>query len=236
MELPGTLPSHALARHRYCLFTCILHRPVTAIARMSKPIRQAGLFEALPDLPEGCTYRADVIDSREEQDLAAQCAGFALKPFEFRGFLGLRRVIQFGWRYDFNGGGLQAAGPMPDVLLPLRERAASIAGLDAADLVQVLVSEYAPGAGIGWHRDRPQFGTVIGVSLLAPCTLRFRRKSGARWQRASFIAQPRSAYVLTGAAREQWEHSIPALDALRYSVTFRTLRVDAAAPSRQRRP
>jgi alkylated DNA repair dioxygenase AlkB len=91
-------------------------------------------------------------------------------------------------------------------------------------LEQVLLTEYAPGAGIGWHRDRPEFGEVAGVSLVAPCVFRLRRKQGARWERVSFKVEPRSGYVLKGDVRTAWEHSIPAVDSLRYSVTFRTLK------------
>jgi alkylated DNA repair dioxygenase AlkB len=108
--------------------------------------------------------------------------------------------------------------------MPVRVKAAAFAGLSADDLVHVLLTEYPPGATIGWHKDRGVFGRVIGLSLLAPCTFRLRRKAGARWQRASFIAAPRSAYLLDGEARNGWEHSIPAVEALRYSITFRSLK------------
>jgi alkylated DNA repair dioxygenase AlkB len=113
---------------------------------------------------------------------------------------------------------------MPGFLLPLRERAAALAGLAPPELQQVLLTEYAPGAGIGWHKDKAVFGEVVGISLLAPCTFRFRRKTGETWERISLVAEPRSAYLLKGPSRSEWEHSIPALDALRYSITFRNLR------------
>jgi alkylated DNA repair dioxygenase AlkB len=133
-------------------------------------------------------------------------------------------VISFGFRYDFGAHRLEQAEAIPPPLLPLREQAAAFAGLLPERLQQVLVTEYAPGAGIGWHKDRPQFDQVIGVSLRAPCLFRLRRKAGARWERTSFTAQPRSAYLLSGAARHGWEHSIPPLQELRYSVTFRSFR------------
>lgn len=191
--------------------------------------KQRDLFEAADELPEGMRYTPEVITGDEEQALVGELALQPFKEFEFHGFLGKRRTVSYGWHYDFSGGGLKEAGEMPAFLLPLRERAAAAAGLSPSALAHVLLIEYAPGAGIGWHRDRPQFGDVIGISLLAPCTFRLRRKHGATWQRRSIIAAPRSAYLLRGPSRTQWEHSIPPLATLRYSVTFRTLAERATA-------
>jgi alkylated DNA repair dioxygenase AlkB len=127
-------------------------------------------------------------------------------------------------RYDYNGGGIKTADPIPEFLAPLRDRAAAFAALPSEQLVAALVTEYKPGAAIGWHRDRPHYGDVIGVSLLAPCTFRLRRKRDGGWDRASLRADPRSIYLMRGPSRDEWEHSIPAVEALRYSVTFRALR------------
>ena len=113
---------------------------------------------------------------------------------------------------------------IPAFLLPLRNKAAEFANLSEDRLQHALITEYAPGAAIGWHRDRPEFEEVIGISLGAPCLFRFRRKAGTRWERASIELQPRSAYVLRGPARWDWQHSIPSVDELRYSITFRSLR------------
>lgn len=198
--------------------------------------KQNDLFEPADELPEGMRYMPEVITSEEEQALVGALSLQPFKEFEFHGFLGKRRTVSYGWHYDFNGGGLKNANAMPAFLLPLRERVAASAGLSPSALEHALLIEYAPGAGIGWHRDRPQFGDVIGVSLLAPCTFRLRRKRGATWergatwQRRSIIAAPRSAYLLRGPSRTQWEHSIPPLATLRYSITFRTLRDRAAPP------
>ena len=186
--------------------------------------KQRDLFEAGDALPEGMRYAPEVITRAEEQALRGELSVQPFKEFEFHGFLGKRRTVSYGWHYDFNGGGLKNASAIPAFLYPLRGRAAAFAGLSPAALEHALLIEYAPGAGIGWHRDRPQFGDVIGVSLLAPCTFRLRRKHGATWQRHSLVAAPRSAYLLRGASRTQWEHSIPPLATLRYSITFRTLR------------
>lgn len=190
---------------------------------MPAATRQRNLFESLNELPQGMRYGLEVISREEEQELLREIPALPFKEFEFHGFQGKRRVVSFGWHYDFNGGGLGRAGAIPEFLLPVRERAARFAGIEPASLEHTLVLEYAPGAAIGWHRDRPAFEDVIGISLLAPCTFRLRRKAGARWERRSFTAEPRSAYLLRGPSRTEWEHSIPPLEKLRYSVTFRSL-------------
>jgi hypothetical protein len=186
---------------------------------------QPSLFGESPDLPDGMTYAEEIITPAEENRLTHYVAALPLKPFEFVGGLkGNRRVIFFGFRYDWGAHKLESAEEIPTPLLALREQAAAFAGMEPGRLQQVLVTEYAPGAGIGWHKDRPQFDQVIGVSLLAPCLFRMRRKTASTWERKSLTAQPRSAYLLSGAARHGWEHSIPPVKELRYSVTFRSFR------------
>jgi alkylated DNA repair dioxygenase AlkB len=194
---------------------------------MSRTALQPDLFAATPP-PDGFAYAEDRIDAALERALLGAIAPLPFKPFEFHGFLGNRRIVSFGWRYDYAGRALRASDPMPDFLLPLRERAADFAGVPAERFQQALVTEYAPGAGIGWHRDKPMFEDVVAFSLLAPCTLRLRRKAGAGWIRCAQTVAPRSAYLLRGPARFDWEHSIPPLDRLRYSITLRTFRADAA--------
>jgi alkylated DNA repair dioxygenase AlkB len=115
---------------------------------------------------------------------------------------------------------------MPQFLLPLRERAAAFAGLTPDHLAHALITVYRPGTSIGWHRDRPHYGDVIGISLLSPCTFRMRKKRAEGWERASLRLEPRSVYLMRGPSRDDWEHSIPAVEELRYSITFRSLRVD----------
>jgi alkylated DNA repair dioxygenase AlkB len=174
---------------------------------------------------EGFGYQPELIEAADEEALVARVRELPFQEFEFHGFKGKRRVVSFGWKYEFSGGGqLRKAGEIPEFLLRLRSLAASFARLDADAFQHVLVTEYGPGAGIGWHRDKAVFGEVVGVSLLAPCVLRFRRKMKAKWDRVNVLAERRSGYHLTGPARAEWEHSILPVDALRYSITFRTMR------------
>ncbi|HEX5575291.1 MAG TPA: alpha-ketoglutarate-dependent dioxygenase AlkB, partial [Gemmatimonadales bacterium] len=162
--------------------------------------------------------------SEDEQILLEHMRQLPFREFQFQGFVGKRRVVSYGWQYDFNERALRQAADIPSFLLPLREAAADFAGIAPEQLAQVLLTEYDAGASIGWHRDKKMFGDVIGISLLSACRFRFRRKAGSTWERVSLTAEPRSAYLLRGPSRTEWEHSIPAVDALRYSITFRTLR------------
>src|SRR3954452_4651338 len=164
------------------------------------------LFDDAPALPEGLSYTEAILDAGEEAALAAKLAQEPFQAFAFHGFEGKRRTHSYGWRYVFDGSGLQAGDPIPDWLLPLRDKAARWARLAPERLEHVLLTQYEPGAAIGWHRDRSVFGDVVGVSLLSPARLRFRRKAGAKWERRALIVEPRSAYLLAGAARTDWEH------------------------------
>ena len=178
-------------------------------------------------MPGGFRYQPDFLSPDEERALVENLSKLALEPFEFHGYLGNRKVKAFGYRYDYSRRKTEPAAEMPGFLIPLRRKAAQFAGRKPEAFVQILVTEYPPGAGIGWHRDKPQFEDVVGVSLLSPANFRLRKKSGAGWQRRSLLVEPRSAYLLSGAVRHQWEHSIPAQATPRYSITFRTL---AGAP------
>jgi alkylated DNA repair dioxygenase AlkB len=186
-------------------------------------LTQFSLFGSPAKLPEGFRYQPDFISPREEQELVERLTALPFKPFEFQGYLGKRRVVSFGWQYVFDGSGLRKADDMPEFLLALRARAAAFAGIEAEALQHVLLTEYRPGAPIGWHRDRSVFGETVGISLLSPCRFRFRRPTDGKWERAALIAEPRSAYLLSGPSRTEWEHSIPEVEALRYSITFRNL-------------
>lgn len=177
-----------------------------------------------PTPPDGFRYQAAILPPDDEQALVAQLQALPLQAFEFHGYVGRRRVLSYGWHYDFGDRTLRPADEIPPFLHPLRERAAAFADLPADDLPHALITEYGPGAAIGWHRDKGVFGDVVGISLLAPCVFRLRRQADSGWERYSLTVEPRSAYLLRGPARTEWEHSIPAVEALRYSITFRSLR------------
>jgi alkylated DNA repair dioxygenase AlkB len=182
-----------------------------------------GAAESGPALP-GFRYWPDVITGGVERTLIDRIAELPLREFEFHGYTGKRRVVSFGWKYDFGTEALREANDIPEFLLEVRRTAAGFAGLAPEQLQQVLVTEYSPGAGIGWHRDKNVFNEIVGISLLAPCVFRLRRRVGEQWDRANIIVAPRSAYLLSGPSRTEWEHSIPPVGALRYSITFRHLR------------
>ena len=181
-----------------------------------------------PELPDGFRYQPELITPSAEAALLARIRELPFREFEFHGYTGKRRVVSFGWRYDFAARRLDRADDIPEFLLELRTPAAEFAGLHSEALQHVLVTEYGPGAAIGWHRDKAVFGEVVGVSLLAPCVFRLRRSEGNAWERVNVVADPRSVYLLSGPARTVWEHSIPPVAALRYSVTFRNVRDDFA--------
>jgi alkylated DNA repair dioxygenase AlkB len=184
-----------------------------------------GARKTAADLPDGFRYESELIGPRDESVLLARVRELPLRDFEFHGYTGKRRVVSFGWHYDFSARHLQKADDIPEFLLALRPAAAVFAEIEPEQLQHVLVTEYGPGAGIGWHRDKAVFGETVGVSLLSECVLRLRRKVGEkRWERTNITAEPRSAYLLSGPARAEWEHSILRVDALRYSITFRNLR------------
>jgi DNA oxidative demethylase len=175
--------------------------------------------------PEGLVYREDFISPAEERRLLEELEALDFRPVTMRGQTARRTVRHFGLDYDYDSGDLVPADPLPESMLWLRERCADLMEREPADLVQILVSRYPSGAGIGWHRDAPMFGSrIAGVSLLAPCRMRFQRTVGGVRSVAALELAPRSAYLLDGKARWSWQHSIPATKALRYSVTFRTLR------------
>jgi alkylated DNA repair dioxygenase AlkB len=174
--------------------------------------------------PEGFRYEEELVPPDEENELVRLIEKLPLTEFQFHGYTGKRRTVSFGWHYEFADSTLNRTSAIPDFLLALRNAAASFAGLKAQQLPHVLVTEYTPGTPIGWHRDKVVFEDVIGISLLSGCTFRFRRKVADGWERYNLTLEPRSIYLLRGPARTEWEHSIPAVDSLRYSITFRSLR------------
>ena len=179
------------------------------------------LFDA--PLIEGLSYRDDVIGRADEAALIDHLVATDLSPFRFHGWLGNRKTRSFGWRYDFDDASFSPTEAIPAWLTALRETAAEFAGVQPDDFVHVLLARYDPGAGIGWHRDRDVFERVVGVSLATPAVLRFRRRRPGGFDRASLDVAPRSAYLLSGEVRWDWEHRITPSDQLRFSITFRTL-------------
>jgi DNA oxidative demethylase len=188
---------------------------------MNLSAAQPDLFGA-PRLA-GLSQADAIVTPGEEQMLIGSINAVGLSPFQFHGWLGKRLTASYGWRYDFDDASFTPAETIPDWLLPLRARAARFASLQPDEFVQALLIRYDPGAGIGWHRDRPVFEHVLGISLGAPATMRFRRRRPGGFDRASAQLAPRSIYHLTGEARLGWEHSIPAMGVTRWSITFRSL-------------
>lgn len=183
----------------------------------------------VPTAPDGFRYAPDQLSPAAEQHFVAKFQTLPFKPFEFHGYLANRRIVSYGYKYDYASRALRASEAMPDFLTPLRKIASQFSGIPSEKLEHALVTEYAPGAGIGWHRDKPMFEDVVAMSFLAPCLLRLRQRDRTGWKRKSIDILPRSGYLLHGAARREWEHSIVPMDVLRYSVTFRSFRSDWAS-------
>jgi alkylated DNA repair dioxygenase AlkB len=183
---------------------------------------QLPLFAVQSSAPEGLRYAAEFVSPAMEQDLIEQVAALPLQPFQFGQYEGKRRVASFGFRFDYTLRRLQEADPIPQWLTPLIERVEKFGGPDTR-IAQVLCTEYDIGVGIGWHRDKPHFDRIFGLSLASSCKFRFRRPAGEKWDRFTLNAAPRSLYMMTGPARLIWEHSIPVVEAPRYSITFRTM-------------
>lgn len=182
----------------------------------------ADLFDA--PVVAGLATRGDILSADEEAALIARIDGEGLSPFRFQQWTGKRLTRSFGWSYDFESGRFARTDPMPTWLDPIKERAAAFAGLAPKELVQALLIRYDPGAGIGWHKDRPVFEHIVGISLGHPATLRLRQRSAGGFTRARVELAPRSIYHLAGEVRHQWEHSIAPMEAPRWSLTFRSLR------------
>ena len=183
-----------------------------------------GSLPGLDPGTEGFLYRAAFITPDEEVALLDRIRALEFHDMKMRGVVARRRVIHYGVKYSFETFRASEGPPMPQFLLRLRDRAAAFAGVSPQAMAEALLTEYAPGAPIGWHRDAQPFDIVVGISLLSACRFRFRRGTVGAWQTTEVPLPPRSAYVLTGPARTEWEHSIPPVKELRYSITFRTLR------------
>lgn len=184
--------------------------------------RQGSWLDPEP-LIDGLKLDLEFVTPEEELALLRCIRPLEFREMKMRGVVARRRVLHYGVHYSFETFRATPGPPMPEFLLPLRGTAAAFAGVAPEALEEALITEYSPGATIGWHRDAAPFGLVVGISLASACRFRFRRGRLRAWETAELALPPRSAYVLDGPARREWEHSIPAVKELRYSVTFRTL-------------
>jgi alkylated DNA repair dioxygenase AlkB len=210
------------------LLLCASDQPEGALLSL---LSQLSMFADESARPEGLHYQPDFISAQEEAALIGNIRALPLAPFQFGIYEGKRRVVFFGSRYDFTHQRLEAAEELPAWLVPLTGRVERFAALPSGSIKHALCTEYDVGAGIGWHRDKKHFDQVFGLSLASACKLRFRRKIGNKWERFTLDAQPRSLYVMTGASRHIWEHSIPPVETPRYSITFRTMAQARASDS-----
>lgn len=191
-------------------------------------MKQLQLFTPAVELPEGFLYRAEFISVEEERELLAAVDRIQFGEVRMHGVIARRRVAHFGCSYEYGRATVGPGEPIPEFLLPLRERVGTWAGRRPEEFEEVLLTEYPVGAPIGWHRDAPPFEIVAGVSLLGECTMHFRPWSaqpdpGPR-RRLEQVLEPRSAYLIGGASRSDWEHHIPPARERRLSINFRTLR------------
>jgi alkylated DNA repair dioxygenase AlkB len=181
-------------------------------------------------VPDGFLYHENFITAAEEQELTVQIEQLPLEPFQYYQFTGKRRTASFGWQYQFGTNQIATAPDIPSFLVPVRDRVGSLFSIDPGALAQVSIIEYSVGSPIGWHRDVPYFGVVAGISLGAACRMRFRRRQGSRSKKfdrkdvLSIDLAPRSVYLMSGASRDLWQHSIPPVKDLRYSIMMRTVR------------
>jgi alkylated DNA repair dioxygenase AlkB len=197
---------------------------------MPRVNRDPSLFEVSARVPDGFIYRQNFIPEAEEHELIREIQELHLTPFKYYQFTGKRRTVSFGWEYEFGKSDITTAPDIPAVLLPVRTRAGNLFNLDPNSLIQTSIIEYSTGSPIGWHRDIPHFGVVVGISLGAACRMRFRKYSRGRSKKTnrdeilSIELQPRSIYLMSGDSREIWQHSIPPVKELRYAIMMRTLR------------
>jgi alkylated DNA repair dioxygenase AlkB len=187
---------------------------------------QLALFPDQGTGPAGLRYQPEFVSEAGEKELISRVSALPLQPFQFGAFEGKRRVASFGFRFDYTLQKLQEAEQIPAWLTSVARSVETFADLPAGSVRQILCTEYDVGVGIGWHRDKPHFDKVFGLSLGAPCKFRFRRAARDKWQRFTLTAEPRSLYMLSGESRQIWEHSIPAVEQRRYSITFRTARAE----------
>ena len=195
---------------------------------MATRAQQPGLFEARGELPEGFVYQLEFLTPEEEASLLETLGTLPFREAQYKEFTARRRTVSYGGQYDFTRRQLDEAPPIPEFLMPLREKVARWADLPAESFVHSLINEYQPGAPLGWHRDAPDFEVVSGVSLGGRARMRLRpyrpREKQKREDVIILELEPRSAYVMRDKGRWGWQHAVSPTKALRYSITFRTAR------------
>jgi alkylated DNA repair dioxygenase AlkB len=220
--------------HKYGYWQRVFHAYLLFRQRGSR-VAQLALFADRNDGPEGLRYQPEFVSKATEAELIAHLQELPLQPFQFGAYEGKRRVASFGFRYDYALRKLQEADPIPAWLTSIIGAVEKFGDPLAGSVRQILCTEYDVGVGIGWHRDKPHFDRIFGLSLGASCKFRFRRTASDKWERFTLTAEPRSLYMMSGESRRIWEHSIPAVEQRRYSITFRTMRSDVLESRSRRR-
>jgi alkylated DNA repair dioxygenase AlkB len=202
-------------------------------------MQQAALFDDLPAppcaLPPGLRYEPGFLSPQEEGDLLALLQALPLEAARYKGYTARRRVASFGGSFDYDTNRLKPTATLIEPLYPLRDKVAGWAGVEPEALVHALVAEYSPGTPLGWHRDVPDFENIFGVSLGREALLRLRPYPPLQPKREDVVKlelAPRSIYALRGPARWAWQHSVAPVEALRWSVTFRTARQTSSSSGR----
>jgi DNA oxidative demethylase len=183
-----------------------------------------GRMRGISERPHGLSYVPELITAAEEGRLLARLVEESYDEVRMHGQVARRTVRHYGMSYDFEAATIAPGDPIPRWLSDVRRRCAELLGIADDRLAECLLTRYSHGATIGWHRDAPMFGDVVGVSVGSTCLLRFQRGQGDQRRVFEQVLEPRSGYVLTGPSRTAWQHSIPAVGDMRYSITFRTLR------------
>jgi alkylated DNA repair dioxygenase AlkB len=173
-------------------------------------------------LPDGFVHRPGFLSPAEAEELRRRAAALEYGELRMRGVVARRQIASFGHGYAYGARKAQPGPPLPPFLRALRGRAAPLAGVPPEALAMAIVARYPPGAGIGWHRDAPAFGVVVGLSLGGPARFQLRR-GGPGGERAELVLRSGDAYVLAGAARWAWQHHVPPVPEERFAVTFRTM-------------
>jgi alkylated DNA repair dioxygenase AlkB len=184
---------------------------------------QQSLFP-LECAPDGLLFEFEIMTPEEEKLYLNVIKTLPFESYRMHGVDARRRVALYGIHYSAGPAAMMRASDFPPSLKPLRARAAELAGVPPSVLSESLVTEHGLGAGIGWHRDSPPFGIVAGISLGGGCRLRFKREKEDERKTWNIELPSRSLYVMTGQAREEWQHSIPPVKEPRWSITFQSLR------------